>query len=64
MDVVIERAQPASGAGGFSGGQASGPGGGGGGGAPQYVIEIIVVETRDPKDPPADANLASAAATN
>ena len=58
MDVVIEKVQ-AAGGGGFSGGP-----GGGGGGAAQFTIEIIVVETRDPKDPPADASIASAAATN
>jgi hypothetical protein len=62
MDVVIEQAQAASGGGGFSGGP-GGPGGGGGGAA-QFTIEIIVVETRDPKDPPAAASVAAADATN
>ncbi|MDG1897667.1 MAG: hypothetical protein P8J37_22440 [Fuerstiella sp.] len=64
MDVVIEQAQIAPGAGGFSGVPGGGGGGGGGGGAPQYTIEIIVVETRDPKDPPSDARVTAAATTN
>jgi len=67
MDVVIEKAQSANG-GGFSGGPGAGGGigvgGGQGGGADQYTIEIIVVETRDPKDPPAGASVAAADTAN